>query len=276
MTGLPRVGSTLVYQALVRAFALSYVCKAVSSIDEAPAYSTRLLHRTLGISPPDLFDSHYGEVASWNAPSQCREVWGRWFPMDQSYVGSGCTAGWALSEIRAMVAAVENTFGMPFINKAQGHAVRIRPLCEAFPEAVFVRVIRQPLQVAESILLGRRECFGSDDHWFSAKPSSFASLAGLAPSEQIAGQIAGINEDMDRDLAVVGAERVFTLDYEDFCRDPQKISLEFAEFYVAQTSVSLTPRFELPTRFHASSRIRVPIEDSDALLLAMTKMGVPE
>lgn len=34
---------------------------------------------------------------------------------------------------------------------------------------------------AQSILLGRRECFGDDRHWLSAKPSNYPSLAHLDP-----------------------------------------------------------------------------------------------
>lgn len=98
---------------------------------------------------------------------------------------------------------------------------------------LFVRVVREPLAVAESILRGRRDCFGSDSAWFSTMPSTFESLAHLAPIEQIAGELSAIDADMETAFARVGSERVFCIDYETFCRQPRSALADFADFYHA-------------------------------------------
>lgn len=260
--GLPRVGSTLIYQSLVQGLGVSYLCNAADGVPKAPALVTRLLHRSIGIRPPRCFESRYGGSAGWLSPSQGRDVWAHWFPADQSYCGPGSVAEQSLVSMRKTVGAIERAFGMPFLNKAQGHAVRIGPLNEAFPNALFIRVQREMGAIAESILRGRRDCFRDDGHWFSAKPSIYASLTSLDPPSQIAGQIRGITADIDRDLSLVDARRVFTIDYDHFCSAPRSVVAAFADFYRARTGITLALRYTIPPRFSSSTRERVSPLDS--------------
>lgn len=271
--GLPRVGSTLIYQSLVQGLCLSYLCNAAASFPESPALVTHLLHRTIGIHPPSCFESCYGVSPGWRSPAQGREVWARWFPEDQSYCGPGSVAGPSLIAMRSTIASIERAFGMPFLNKAQGHAVRIGPLHEAFPHAIFVHVQREPTAVAESILRGRRDCFGDDTHWFSAKPSTYGSLMTLDPPSQIAGQIMAITADMDRDLSIVGLNHVFTVDYDRFCAAPRRIVAEFANFYEQRTGLALVNRSAIPATFPTSSRPRVSPADSRQVYDALFRSG---
>jgi len=106
--GLPRVGSTLVYQAIVRGLVTSYFCNAAATGPRAPALITRALSRFLTITPPDCYTSDYGITRGWNAPAQAREIWGRWFPGDQSYVGGGGCPATDLRAIRGTVSRIEH------------------------------------------------------------------------------------------------------------------------------------------------------------------------
>jgi hypothetical protein len=267
--GLPRVGSTLVYQTLVRGLAVSYLCNAAASFPQSPALITHWLTRIWGITPPRGFDSAYGVAAGWRAASQGRDIWARWFPEDQSYVGQGELAPSSGGELRGTVAAVEDAFGQPFVNKSQGHAVRILALREVFPNAVFIHVRRDALAVAESILRGRRECFGHDAAWFSVKPSTYPQLAGLAPHKQIAGQIAGVTADIERSLSIIGAEDTFAIDYERFCNAPRAVLDEFACFYEHRTGRRLSHRLDVPASFPRSGRTHVSAADTDLLQCAL-------
>lgn len=259
--GPPRVGSTLAYQLLVCGLKTSFICNAAAATPHAPAITTWALAIASGINPPDRYESCYGVSPGWNAPAQGRETWGRWFPPDQSYVGAGECSPAAVVEIQGTVSRIERAFGAPFVNKAQGHCVRILSLCEAFPSAVFVRVRRAAAAVAESVLLGRRECFGDARQWFSAKPSGYASLKDLDPFRQIVGQIRGLEADMDRDLARAGNSRVIDLDYSDLCAGPRAIVSQVASFYEGRTGIRLAPRRPIPASFPVSTRRKVATEE---------------
>lgn len=265
VTGLPRVGSTLVYQAVVRRFATSFFCNAAAATPRAPALVTRFLSRSMRVAPPDRYTSRYGETAGWNGPSQGREIWMRWFPPNQTYVAAGgCTAS-AIRQMRGTVSRIEQCLLAPFVNKSQGHAVRILPLCEAFPGAVFVRVRRDIVDVAESVLLGRRECLQDEYAWFSAKPSNYASLGQLDPIGQIVGQIRGLGANMSRDFSLAGQDRVIDVDYEGFCRSPRKLLDHLADRYERISGHGLRIRSEVPAEF-APSRRR-PLAPEESLLV---------
>lgn len=265
ITGLPRVGSTLVYQAFVRRFAAAYVRNAAAATPRAPALVTRLLSRALVIVPPDGYRNRYGDTAGWSGPSQGREIWGRWFPVNQTYVAAGGCSDPAMREMQGTVSRIEEAFLAPFVNKSQGHAVRILPLCEAFPRAVFVRVSRDVVDVAESLLVGRRECLGDERAWFSAKPSNYASLRGLEPIDQVVGQIRGLDADMARDFLQVGQDRVIDVDYTCFCQAPRDTLDRVARRYEHISGHALRISNDVPDEFKpASRRVLAP---SESLLL---------
>lgn len=273
ITGLPRVGSTLVYQALVRRFATAFICNAAAATPRAPAVVTWLLSRTRAITPPDRYLNHYGNTAGWSGPSQGREIWGRWFPLNQTYVAAGGCSPPAMREMRGTVSRIEHAFRSPFVNKSQGHAVRILPLCEAFPRAVFVRVRRNVVDVATSVLVGRRECFRDDRVWFSAKPSNYESLRALDPVGQIVGQLRGLEADMARDFSQVGPERVIDVDYDSFCRSPREALDRVADCYGCLSGHGLRVRSDVPAEFQPPPRRA--LGPSESLLLRRRLAELP-
>lgn len=270
--GLPRVGSTLVYQALVRRFTVSYLCNAAAGLPDSPALVSTALCRMRSVAPSADFRNFYGVTRGWNGPAQAREVWGRWFPEDQSHVGPGTIGATARAQVRATVALIERAFGMPFANKTQGHAVRIEALCEIFADAVFIRVNRDRLEVAESILRGRRDYFGDERHWFSAKPSNFEQLAGCGPFDQIAGQIRGIEGDMARAFNRVGVSRLLEVDYREFCSSPLACLDGIRDFYEERSGTRLQFRGSVPEVFEVSQRERVTPAESRLLREALENM----
>lgn len=273
--GLPRVGSTLVYHALVRRFGLSYLCNAAASFPRTPVTATAGLRCCIPVTPGADFRNRYGVTPGWTGPAQGREMWGRWFPADQSHVGPGVLDVAARAEIRGTVAGIESAFGLPFVNKAQGNAVRVHALCETFEDALFVRVNRDHLTVAESILRGRRECFGDEHKWFSAKPSNVSALLPLDPFGQIAGQIAGVEADMDKAFRDCGRERVMDIGFRQFCASPGATLDRVRLFYEGRTGMVLRERHQLPSRFEPIEPARVPAADSDRLRRALNAVGVP-
>jgi len=206
--GPPRSGTTLVYQVLLRRFLLSYFCNLVANFPLSPGIVTKILARITGIDPPPLFVSQYGDTSGWNAPSQGHAIWARWFGKVQGYYGGGVLSASALKQLRGTVAMVEAAFRAPFINKSIGHSVRLQPLAEAFPNSLFVRVHRNPLQIAQSILRGRRDYFGDQDHWFSVRPKQYDDIKEHEAINQVCEQIYYTNENIESDVQVLPTRRL--------------------------------------------------------------------
>jgi len=272
--GLPRVGSTLVYHALARRYRMAYICNAAAAFPSCPALVTSMLCRVARVSPGSVFVNRYGVTPGWSGPSQAGRVWARWFPRDQRYVDPESVDDEAISAMRGSIARIESAFDAPFVNKAQGHALRIEALSKVFPNALFVRIGRERLEVAESILRGRRECFGTDHHWFSAKPHDFKLIASLDPMGQIAAQIRGIERDMDMAVDRVGSLRVVDVHYRQFCAAPHRTLEGIRDIYERATGRRLGIRDEVPQAFPLHQRERVTSAESRMLRAAVESAGL--
>ncbi len=263
--GPPRSGTTLVYQVFTRGLSLSYFCNLAADFHLSPGIVTVVLSHFTKIAPSAEFISNYGDTIGWNAPSQGRGIWSRWFPHDQSYVRAGQLSPIQLVETQGTVALVERAFGMPFINKSQGHCVRMLPLAEAFPNILFVKVHRNRLQTAQSILYGQKEVFGNSTDWFSVRPKNYNNIRHHDPIKRVCEQIYCLEEDMNSDIGEVGNDRVFEVNYEGFCCNPKKTLKAFVEFYRTRTGIHLHKRAEVPSFFSPSNKMKVSKKEYNAL-----------
>lgn len=187
--GLPRAGTTLMYQMMVFGLKLSYLCNLAAKYSKSPGVISNITSCIKSIEPPNLFTSDYGSTKGWNAPNQGRRIWARWFGSKQAYCKSDFLTNSSVLELRGTIRLLERSMKAPFINKSQGHGVRLLPLNRAFPEAVFVKVHRAPIFVSRSILYGRETYFGSRQQLFSARPSNYNKIQKKAPLRQICEQI---------------------------------------------------------------------------------------
>ena len=215
--------------------------------------------------PPRKFESWYGITRGLSAPNQAPEIWERWFEPGQKYAGPGSLDVNKSNELRATIAHLEEVFEAPFVNKWQGHAVHIRPLVEALPNLLFIRVKRDPLQVAQSILKGRMELRGTQNSWTSVRPSGYQRIADKSPIEQVCGQIYYVERDMDRDSEETGIDRFFEVDYRRICTEPKAVLRDIREFYERRSGYSLRERYMVPDSFPYSDSQKVGESDMRAL-----------
>jgi len=250
--GAPRSGTTLLYQVLTRGLRLAYFSNLAAKFPYSPGTVAMLTSYLRNVTPPASYESSYGETNHWNAANQGRKIWLRWFHPDQSYTGSDDVNEDDKKEMQGAVGLTEQAFLSPFLNKSQGHCVRILPLVDAFPNALFIRLRRDLVSTAKSILVGRETYFGSRDHWFSVRPSNYYRIKNGTPIVQVCEQLHGLCEDMNRDLAMVGKTRVMEVSYDELCNNPKDIIRLVADFYQQQTKLEMQPRFNVPDSFNKS------------------------
>jgi len=218
--GLPRSGTTLVYQYLVHRLRVAYFTNGVGRFHRAPCVTTWWQRRRHGEYRSD-FASHYGAVEGPLAPREAGAFWGRFFAVDDR-VAAGDLAAAKVRRLRNIVACVQRVFGdRPFINKNVKHLLRLRALAEIFPDAHFLIVTRDSEDVARSLLRARTDLLGDAHSWWSVKPRNFAALRQLEPSDQVAGQVRALTGELDAELARLPSQRVHHIAYEDFCTEPE-------------------------------------------------------
>jgi hypothetical protein len=215
--GLPRSGTTLVYQYVVHRLEVAYWTNGVGRHPRAPVVTT-FLEKRRGPHVSD-FRSHYGKVLGTTAPREAGSVWGRFFDLERRMRFEDLGPQDA-ARLRNLVAATQRAFGgAPFVNKNVKHMLRIDALARVFPESLFL-VVRRRAQDAALSILRARAAANDPRRWWSVRIPDWERLLPLPLEEQVAAQVRGLRQQLAADLAALPRERVLELDYERFCREP--------------------------------------------------------
>jgi len=271
--GLPRSGTTLLYQVMTKCLKMCYFNNLTDHFPKSPVLVSLLTSPFNGNRPHGDFSSYYGETIGWNAPSQGGLIWREWFGEDPCYIAAGLLDAKAQHEIRNTLALMEMAFRAPFVNKWPVNSVRILAFAEIFPEAVFIRTHRNRLMVAQSILYGRKEFWGDSGAWLSAKPSNYENIKSKSNIDQVCEQIFYVEKDMDRDSKIVGLERFLSIDYEQLCSSPADIINKIRGFYAATPhGCNLLSRSDVPKQFPFSTTIKINRKEYESLRVCMKKL----
>ncbi len=219
--GLPRSGTTLVYQYIVHRLHVAYFTNGVGKYPQSPCFISYVQNALYGDYKSD-FQSNYGKVTGHVAPREAGSFWGRFFGYDE-YIYFDQMNALDVKNLRNMIGCMQYIFGnVPFVNKNIKHMLRIDALQNIFPNAYFLVVRRNTCHVALSMLRGRYANDRSPEEWWSVKPEDYEDLIKHPVEEQVAGQLKSLQKRMNHDLAKLSS-RVLYIDYEDFCRCPEML-----------------------------------------------------
>jgi hypothetical protein len=246
--GLPRAGTTLVYQVYCHCFAAAFPSKLTDYAPMAPALATWLSR--LGRPPyASDFHSRYGQPSRMAAPGE-GTMWNLWFGKDEHYATPGDLSPRATREVRRCVGRIERIGGAPFVNKNLRHNHRAGCLAGLFPDALFLVVLREAEAVAASILQARQDLAGGMGRWASLRPSRFPEESDMAPERSAALQVKGILDDLREAVADAGPERFGVLGYAGFCADPNG-AMARVHTFLDERGLSLQRRLDPPASFRA-------------------------
>ncbi len=220
--GLPRSGTTLVYQYVAQRLRVAYFPNLVGRFPDFPCAITWLTQRLHRPYRSD-FQSHYGKVKGTMAPREAGGFWLRFFSLNE-YEEIGRMPNDRAALLRQTIFTIQRIFnGAPFVNKNVKHLLRIPVLATIFPASLFIVVEREFTDVALSILEARRQNPNSSNEWWSVRPAHYERLKILPVQEQIAHQIHDLHQRMLSDLKQLAAQRVIRLTYGEFCQNPENI-----------------------------------------------------
>lgn len=217
IVGLPRSGSTYVYQVLTYIFDVSYIDNLMTLGRETLYFSSRLSHLCFGNKPHGSFTSSYGNT--WehglHAPSEAGALWYRWIPSDAVYVDEQSLTEKNKISMTLNIRALINRYRKPLLIKNLYFSTRIKLIHALFPEAKFILVRRDPLYIAQSIYLSRlKNCKEPESEWWSVKFPGYEGYLGKPLEEQVARQVYELDKILKTDLAKVNKENLIELEYE--------------------------------------------------------------
>ena len=216
--GLPRSGTTLVYQYLAHRLDVAYFTHGDGIYHAFPLTAALLAGR--GGYESD-FASDYGKSTGRAAPHEAGGFWNRSLGAED-YIESVSPA--IQRRLYRTVAGLQVlSGGKPFVNKNVKHLLRLPVLSRIFPHAHFLVVERSLHDTALSILRGRWQNLGDSARWWSVRPPDYAQIKDLPPTEQVARQVLSLRRRLRADLTQIEPGRVLAVDYAVFCQQPEQL-----------------------------------------------------
>lgn len=258
--GSPRTGSTLFFQALVRAFRMPYLCNlANDAFASAPALVAPMLHHVL----PTLditFTSAYGKTSGAFQPSEGSGVMRRWCGGGHpSQLKSTAVLSDQRSHMTQTLAAYAKIFGKPLVIKNAWNCFRIRDLAEQFPRAYFLWIRRDLEKSAISDLAARYIVQKDPLVWNSATPARVEELSKLPYWAQVVENQYEFSRAISEAFERYAPQSHGVYWYEDFLAAPQQV--------LERISRDLTPHFgdtrAEPIELQPAERSPRPLQPGD-------------
>lgn len=281
--GAPHSGTTLFMQWLAESGQWGYPSNVISRFYAAPYLGARiqqiLVENDIGGEISDFkktlpFTSVLGRTSGALAPHEFWYFWRRFFPLrsDADVVPPDALARVDVDRLNREIATLEAALEKPLAFKAMLLNWHLPFLDAAFHRVLFVNLKRDPAFVVQSILAGRQRYFGNETRWYSFKPPEYAWLKDLSPVEQVAGQVHFTRKAVEDGLAQVAPDRVWTIQYEDFCRDPAAAWTMLVE-KMSRLGHPMSADYTGPTAFDAANGVRSPPSRWKEIQAALEQFG---
>ena len=249
----PRAGTTLTRQVVSWAIPTSYFSNltAVSSFHlgkPLPITTAKMAKRMGGDQNLGSFESNFGRTEGRGAPAEGETIWAYWFRNRYGPVSPEDVSPQQAQSMYQAVAATEQVFGLPFFNKTTVLSLRIQAIRKVFPTALFIQVMRDPLDTAQSIYKARTTRYPT---WLGARPPECENIDGKSVLQQVCEQVYYVEKFIARERTAVGEKAFLTVHYKDVCQNPQREAERIAAFMDANGAPAKLTR-PLPESFKLS------------------------
>jgi len=269
--GPARTGTTVIYQCLSYSFKVSYFSNIHSFFSKSPVTVSLITSLFNRCNPPKLFQSKYGKTKGIFSQSQGYQIWRRWFPKRGGKTKKVNLSEKQKKQIYGTISAFEKIYRFPFVNKWQGLCLNLNRISDVFPNALYIRVKRNYLQTAQSILIGRIEIFNNPNKSFTRVTESYDNYKNMDYINQVCGYLFSIEEKIDDDCKKIGNEKFFNITYEEFCKNPNNFIKNFKKWYKEKTNINLKTRNITPNYFKCSKSQKLNDQDFNDLKICIRK-----
>lgn len=254
--GAPRCGSTLAYQNLASTLDFSYFSNRHCFWFGAPWLIEQLTDAPGTFRKHPVFDSKHGHTEGWYAPSECGEYWYRFFRRFPPFVTEQNVDPQKMQQLRKSLHAFLKASRKPLLIKNLYSTLRIEPIIQAVPEAVFLVMHRREKDTAHSILKARKRKFGNYQDWFSLETPGFKKLKDKPPEAQVVEQIRGVYKLISDAEKKYSDIPFYHFNYEDFCRAPQQAILQI-QYFLQDNGVQVEQKMKAPSAFTMRDKVTI-------------------
>lgn len=219
--GVPRSGTTLLSQAIAARLDIGYVNNLVAAFWRAPVFGIRLSRKLLGNVRPSSFESDFGRTQGLTEPHEFGYFWSSllgYEEMLEPVQDSDRKIDWL--RLRYILVNMCHAFAKPVLFKNFVIAFYMPEMLKILPKTCFVRVRRDPLENALSLLAMREGFLGSKEKWVSIKPQAYEQLKDEPYWVQVAGQVYHLERAMDAQVSRSGGRNLIDIGLDDFLAEP--------------------------------------------------------
>lgn len=267
---VPRSGSSLLYQLLASTKTFNYISNFQSRFWLAP-YLGGVLEKSLfdKFSLPVSFRSDYGVTSAPSEPAEFTYFWEYWLNLAESERHTLAPKDYRKIKINQLARELNALRAMsryPLLFKKEWLGMNAGFLLKYIPNIRFVHIERNSYDIAVSILKARKDVYGNRNTWWAAKPSNYCQVAQLDAYHQVAGQIHGIRNDIQKWMKMYPGN-FLTVQYESLRTDVHshlKIIADFAGVEIPKKNLE-----EIPKKFSPPPRAKITASGSDKILKAL-------
>lgn len=228
--GAPRSGTTLLSQVLCSYLDIGYINNLSATFWKAPVFGIKLANKLIGNKPVCSFDSDFGRTSGLYEPHEFGYFWFSMLGYEEALQKPPeheQSIDWV--RLRRVLTNMTKACDKPMMFKSFLLGWHISKMQEILPKTCFIRIRRDPLQNAASLLKLRKGLLGSVEEWASLKPAEYSWLKDEPYWKQVAGQIYYIEKSMTEQIELVGRRNVIDITYEEFCKNPYNLLVQTKE-----------------------------------------------
>ncbi len=268
--GPPRSGTTLLGQVLIRQLPVAYLNNLTSVFPRSPISANALLGPLIRRKPID-YRAYYGKSRYLSGPNDALYIWDRWFGKNRNEVPRTLLE----NSDQAMVeffGAVESFYAKPLVTKNNRLNTCAHLVAEVLPRAHFLCLKRDPLFLAQSLLLARREIVGDMRHPYGIDSKTRVTSEDYI--EDVCRQVMFYEAAAADQLARIGPERFWIVEYEKVCAAPEVLVRRAASEIL---SIDLEPtQLDELQPFAVSQKVRLPADEFESLQATLSRLRSTE
>lgn len=220
--GGSRSGTTLLYQTLAHYLPFSFVDNFISAFHRSPISAYKLFHKFIPKSKKS-FRSYYGSTEGLGGPNDAFSIWNRWLGEDRNHIPKDIDSKSKL-EMRNFFNTWLNVAKKPFLNKNNRNSLCAPMFNSIFKNIFFVEIYRDPVFVAQSLILSRREVQGSNEiGWGLLSKDSEDTEDSLGYIDDICHQVYQVNNVLSEGRKKIDSKKYIRVSFENFCNNPGDI-----------------------------------------------------
>jgi len=253
VVGVPRSGTTLLVQAIATSLDVGYVNNLIAAFWRAPVYGIRLSERLLGFGLRSSYRSDFGRTSEINEPHEFGYFWTsllQYQEMKEPESDHGAKIDWEW--VQRVLINISYAFKKPVAFKSFFMIWHVSEVMKILPRTCFVRVRRDPLENALSMLVFREKMLGSKDKWVSMKPACYDIIKKNPYWIQVAYQVYYLEKALTKAINEVPVSNVLDVSLEDFRRKPDEVLVKIRDM-LSRNGAQVDFKGELPKAFPARS-----------------------